>query len=150
MSTAVLISWGLALKEENKILTDYPQLQSDQRFSAGNDLVFIPDFRLSFNQDFKNKVYTNHEIAYCESFEDALLRYASTWAAKEAVYKAVKQLYSFALGPKSIEIIRDKVAGRPNVIVHKEAIRYKISLTISHDGDYVWAIALIERNIQGP
>jgi holo-[acyl-carrier protein] synthase len=140
----------LALKEESKILTGYPKLQSDQRFSAGNDLVFIPDFRLSFNAGFKDKAYTEKEIAYCEQFDDAVLRYASTWAAKEAVYKAVKQLDPAVLGPKSIEIIREKNAGQPHVTIHKEAIRPKISLTISHDGDYVWAIALIETNTDAP
>jgi holo-[acyl-carrier protein] synthase len=133
--------------KENKILKACDELAADQRFSVGNDLVFIPDFKASFNDLFKNKVYTENEIAYCSQFDDSLLRYASTWAAKEAVYKAVKQVDPKVLGPKSIEIIREKIAGRPHVVIHKDHFIFKISLTISHDGDYVWAIALIDTKL---
>jgi len=128
----------------NTILQSAQQLLTDQRFSVGNDLVFIPDFKLSFDGLFKNKVYTDNEITYCGQFEDSLSRYASTWAAKEAVYKAVKQINADPLGPKSIEIIRKKNAGQPYVVIHKNLPELKISLTISHDGDYAWAIALID------
>lgn len=141
---AVLTLWALALKEESKITITCDELTTDQRFSVGNDLVFIPGFKLSFDGLFKNKVYTDKEIAYCEQFDDSLLRYASTWAAKEAVYKAVKQINPEPLGPKSIEILRKKNAGQPYVVLHKDIADFKISLTISHDGDYAWAIALID------
>lgn len=141
---AALTLWGLALKEESKIVITCDELITDQRFSVGNDLVFIPDFKLSFDGLFKNKVYTDNEINYCEQFDNSLLRYASTWAAKEAVYKAVKQINPNSLGPKSIEILRKKNAGQPYVVLHKNLPNLKISLTISHDGDYAWAIALID------
>ena len=131
---------------ENEILKACEELVSGQKFSVGNDLVFIPDFKASFNDQFKNKVYTVNEIAYCEQFDNAILRYASTWAAKEAVYKAIKQIDASALGPKSLEIRREKIAGRPHVLIHKDDAAFNISLTISHDGDYAWAIALIDTN----
>ncbi|MGZ3873012.1 MAG: holo-ACP synthase [Mucilaginibacter sp.] len=129
---------------ENEILKAIEELVPGQRFSAGNDIVFIPDFEKSFTPSFKNKVYTEREIAYCDQFENSLLRYASTWAAKEAVYKAIKQTDPSALGPKKIEILRDKPVGRPIAIVHRENIKFDIGLSISHDGDYAWAIAFIE------
>ena len=122
------------------------ELLAAQRFSVGNDLVFIPDFKLSFNEQFKNKAYTIDEIAYCEQFDDSLLHYASTWAAKEAVYKAVKQLDTSPLGPKKIEILRKKIGGQPYVSIKKDQSELSISLTISHDGDYAWAIAFIDLN----
>src|ERR1700753_1071772 len=129
---------------ENKIADSVTDLMTDTRFTVGNDLVFIHDFKQSFNELFKNKVYTENEIAYCDQFDDSLLRYASTWAAKEAVYKALKQIDKSALGFKKIEIIREKNAGRPHVVVHQNLPDVKISLTISHDGEYVWAIAFIK------
>jgi len=128
-------------KEFNKAIKE---LIPGQRFSAGNDIVFIPDFEKSFTDSFKNKVYTATEIAYCEQFENPLLRYASTWAAKEAVYKAIKQVDPSALGPKKIEILRDKPVGRPEVVLHRDGAKFNVALTISHDGDYAWAIAFIE------
>jgi holo-[acyl-carrier protein] synthase len=117
------------------------------KFAVGNDLVFVPGFKNSLNDLFKKKVYTVGEIAYCDQFNDSLLRYASTWAAKEAVYKALKQLNDSTLGWKMIEIVRKKTAGQPMVILHDYPRDYRISLTISHDGDYAWAIAVVDSNI---
>lgn len=135
------------MKELNKIAAACDELVSGQRFSVGNDLVFIPDFKLSFNEQLKAKVYTINEMAYCEQFDNSLLHYASTWAAKEAVYKAVKQLDPSPLGPKKIEILRKKSGGQPYVIIKKDQSELSISLSISHDGDYAWAIAFIDLNI---
>ncbi len=110
-------------------------------FSIGNDLVFIPDFEQSFNDLLQRKVFTENEIAYCDQFNWPVLRYASTWAAKEAVYKSIKQISTLAISFKKIEIIRAKVAGIPQVILPEALSHLKISLSITHDGDYVWAIA---------
>ena len=130
----------------NKLLQSIKDLSLDQKFAVGNDLVFLPDFTASFNELFKKKIYTENEISYCDQFDDAMLRYASTWAAKEAVYKAIKQIETTSIPFKKIEIQREKSQGRPHVILHKNQNRFNISLTISHDGEYIWALALIEIN----
>jgi len=129
---------------EKETKTALEELLPAQKFAAGNDIVFIPDFEKSFTPSFKAKVYTENEIAYCEQFENPLLRYASTWAAKEAVYKAIKQVDPSALGPRKIEILRDKPVGRPTAVIHRDGPKFDIGLSISHDGDYAWAIAFIE------
>jgi len=129
---------------KNELSTSVETLITSNKFVVGNDLVFIPNFKDSLTDQFKQKVYTSGEVAYCSLFDDALLRYASTWAAKEAVYKALKQLDPKPLNWKQLEITRDKIAGKPNVVLHHDPDKYKISLTISHDGDYVWAVALIQ------
>jgi holo-[acyl-carrier protein] synthase len=129
---------------KNELLASLETLDTGKKFALGNDLVFVPGFKNSLTDQFKQKVYTSDEVAYCSLFGDALLRYASTWAAKEAVYKALKQLDPAPLSWKQLEITRDKIAGKPNVILHHDPDKYKISLTISHDGDYVWAVALIQ------
>jgi phosphopantetheine--protein transferase-like protein len=130
---------------ENDILRSINSLTIDKKFAIGNDLVFIPDFEASLTPLFKNKVYTPNEIAYCDLFDDSLLRYASTWAAKEAVYKAIKQLAPAAIGWKKIEIIRKKIGGQPQVIFHQQpSDTFNISITISHDGQYAWAIAIVQ------
>ncbi len=129
---------------ENEILNSVNDAVADKKFAVGNDLVFIPDFKLSLTDLFKQKVYTAGEIAYCDLFDDALLRYASTWAAKEAVYKAVKQLDPAPVLWKKIEITRAKPAGKPQVTFHQKSDQFQISLSISHDGEYVWAVALVQ------
>jgi holo-[acyl-carrier protein] synthase len=113
--------------------------------TIGNDLVFLPNFIQSLNETFISRVYTPAELAYITQFDAPNLRYASTWAGKEAVYKALKQCYpTLQFGWRAIEIIRDKPQGIPKVVIHKPVVCH-ISLTIAHDGDYVWAIALIEK-----
>ncbi|WEK20735.1 MAG: holo-ACP synthase [Candidatus Pedobacter colombiensis] len=129
----------------NELIKSIETLTAAKTFAVGNDLVFIPDFKQSLTPLFKSKAYTPNEIAYCDLFDNSLLRYASTWAAKEAVYKAVKQLDQSPLSWKKIEILREKIGGRPDVIFHhKPANPFQVSLTLSHDGDYAWAIAIAE------
>ncbi len=120
------------------------ELNSNHEFAVGNDVVYLPSFSQSFNPLFQKKVYTAQEIAYCEQFDQPLLRYASTWAAKEAVYKAVKQIEPKPLSFKKIEISRDKIGGRPSVNLPHSYAHFKISLSISHDEDYVWAVAILK------
>ena len=132
---------------ENLIERSVEFATAGKKCAIGNDLVFLPNFQLSFTEPFKSKAYTPAEKAYCNQFSDSLLRYASTWAAKEAVYKALKQLDDSTLGWKKIEIIRKKNAGEPQVLLHNNPGKFKISLTISHDGDYVWAIAFIDTKL---
>ena len=98
------------------------QITAQRTFAVGNDLVHIENFKLSLSDLFKKKVYTPAEIAYCESFSDSLQRYASTWAAKEAVYKAIKQLDSSPLGWKKIEIKKFKNIDANMIQVKSEAI----------------------------
>lgn len=134
---------------KNELSKQLDDLLSAEDFAIGNDLVFVPDFVKSLTDDFKKKVYTVNEIAYCDMFTgEPELRYASTWAAKEAVYKAMKQIDPAPLSWKKIEILREKTAGKPVVIIHKEEVNHIFSLTVSHDGDYVWAIALIKTGLK--
>lgn len=114
-----------------------------QMIAVGNDLVHLPTFNLSFTPEFIKRGYTENEIAYCEQFADSRLRYASTWAAKEAVYKAIKQVDgNIKLWWQGIEITRSKPQGKPTVTIRNLKTAIEISLTISHDGDYVWALAI--------
>ena len=136
------ISWECQMMKNDDLKIPDEWIIQGQAF-MGNDLVFIPDFQKSLTDEFKGKVYTEDELSYCERFDDSIIRYASTWAAKEAVYKAIKQVDSTAISWKKIEISREKIAGKPQAIIHGQETNYTISLSISHDGDYAWAIALL-------
>ena len=72
---------------------------------------------------------------------------ALTFAAKEAVFKAVKQWdETLTLPWRKIEIIRSKIAGMPTVnLLNDTGQLFHTSLSITHDGDYVWACALITK-----
>ena len=127
----------------NELEISVNELTAQRSFAVGNDLVHIRTFELSLTDLFIKKVFTPNEIAYCESFSDPLQRYASTWAAKESVYKAIKQFDTSAIGWKKIEINRSKIAGMPTVILPAHLKNLELSLSISHDGEYAWAVALI-------
>ncbi|HET8829273.1 MAG TPA: holo-ACP synthase [Pelobium sp.] len=120
------------------------ELNPNQEFAVGNDVVFLTNFKQSFNNLFQKKVYTDQEIAFCEQFAEPILRYASTWAAKEAVYKAIKQIYPQPISFKKIEITRSKIGGRPVATLPPLYMDLEISLSLSHDGDYVWAVAIVK------
>ena len=130
---------------KDKIEQTVTEAITNKNYAVGNDIVFLPNFKLSLTTEFKNKVYTPNELAYCDQFDDSILRYASTWAAKEAIYKALKQLSDATLGWNKIEITREKIASKPSVILHQYPHQFQISITIAHDNDYVWAIAVIEK-----
>ena len=132
---------------KNELEISILAISNIQKFVIGNDLVYLPFFSESFSDHFKLKVYTENEIAYCEQFDQPMLRYASTFSAKEAVYKAFKQIHEIPIVWKKIEILRENIAGKPKVKLHIDTIVPNISLTISHDGDYAWAIALIEHKL---
>jgi holo-[acyl-carrier protein] synthase len=124
--------------------TELARLLPAGTFAIGNDLVALAEFRHSCTAQFVRRVFTPAELAYCAQFDDPVLRYASTWAAKEAVYKALKQLFpGLRLWWRQIEISRDKPAGRPLVSVPKLEHSCEYSLTVSHDGALVWAVAVI-------
>lgn len=142
---AVLTLWVLELMKFDIEIRNI-KIEQNQDFAIGNDVVFMPNFELSFNPLFQKKVYTAKEIEYCELFEESLLRFASTWAAKEAVYKAIKQLNPSPISFKKIEILRSKIGGKPTAVLPMSYNKFSISLTISHDGDYVWAAALVKKN----
>lgn len=114
-----------------------------RQVAVGNDIVHLPTFIESCTPHFVQRVFTTAELEYCSKFTNPFVRYASTWAAKEAVYKAIKQTDdTIKLWWRDIEILRDKPAGKPIVHIKKLKTPVEISISISHDADYVWAIAV--------
>lgn len=109
--------------------------------SVGNDLVYLPEFKKSLTSGFKLKVYTDQEIKDCQSYHNPLVRFGSTWAAKESCYKAIKQLFpDLKIWWKSLEIERNRADRIPRLNFLKTLPSIETSLTITHDGDYCWAI----------
>lgn len=110
---------------------------------VGNDLVHLPAFERMLNPAFIRRVYTAEEKAYCEGFPQPAQRYASTWAAKEAVIKVLGQWdAAVRLSWRKIEILRAAPGGRPRVQLPPGRTWPDIRLTLTHDGDTVWALAL--------
>lgn len=125
-------------------------IENDENYAIGNDVLFLPDFYAMLNNLFIEKVFTSCEKEYANQFATPALRFASTFCAKEAIYKAVKQCYpNETLTFKTIEIQRVRPAGKPICTLHSRVLNpLKITISISHDGDYVWALALVSKYFQ--
>jgi holo-[acyl-carrier protein] synthase len=97
---------------------------------------------------FINRVFTDHEIAYCRARKAATQHYAGRWAAKEAVLKALGTGWRRGIGWRDVEV-RNKPDGRPVIalcggardIVEQLGVR-ELLISISHCRSHATAYAL--------
>ena len=115
--------------------------------SIGTDIVKvsrIKDLLTTKEEKFLNKVFTEEEIAYCNSNASPEIHFSGKYAAKEAIKKALlsNDLIEH-ISLKDIRILnKDNKAPYVTIdnIVH---LKYKIS--ISHVEEYAIAFALIQK-----
>lgn len=104
----------------------------------------IEKFINRFGKDGLKRFLNDEEIKSLKKTESI----AGYWAAKEAVAKALKTGIGKELSFKDITIYKEK-SGAPNFKLSKEIIeKFQIkdtSLSISHDGDYAIAVAVVEK-----
>ena len=97
---------------------------------------------------FINRVYTPHEIRYCQSRKQATQHFAGRWAAKEAILKALGTGWRRGISWRDIEV-RNDPSGLPVVglrggardIVEQRGIR-EMLVSISHCRSHATAYAL--------
>ena len=117
---------------------------------CGTDIIEIERIKKSIErngENFLNLIYTEAEIAYCESKKNAKYsHYAGRFAAKEAIYKAVSTLLPerFGISWKDAQIINDE-NGNPKIEFLKiefEQIK-SIDISISRCKEYAVATVTI-------
>jgi holo-[acyl-carrier protein] synthase len=94
-------------------------------------------------QRFRDRVYTEREIAYAE-------RYAARFAAKEAGMKALGTGWSGGLGWHDLEVA-NLPSGRPTLRLHGKAAEIaermgvrNISLSLTHTAQQAMAMVILE------
>jgi len=111
---------------------------------TGTDIIEINRIKESIEdlgEKFKNKIYTDNEIEYCENRKNAKYQhYAGRFAAKEAIFKAISELLDdkFEISWKDAEILNDK-QGKPRVNFKSKTLNEKIEdidISISHCKEY--------------
>ena len=120
-------------------------------WDIGVDIVEIERFRRiiqSGNRRFYERIFTPREIEYCLSFKDPSRHFASTFAGKEAVYKALNKHVDVKLS--EIEILRDE-NGAPQVhlkidsgdVKDRGVSNLEVKLSLSHSSSYAIAFAIV-------
>jgi holo-[acyl-carrier protein] synthase len=101
---------------------------------------------------FITRVYTPHEIQYCQSRKMATQHFAGRWAAKEAVLKALGTGWRKGISWRDVEI-RNEPGGNPTVALRggardvvEELGITQMLVSISHCRSHATAYALA----QGP
>ena len=107
---------------------------------------------LKKTKTFKQKIFSDDEIKYCNKKKIPFSCYAKRFAAKEAFSKALGTGISNGLNFKEIEIFNNK-RGKPSIIISGKSKKivnkvlktnlYDISLSISDDKPFAIATVLI-------
>lgn len=121
---------------------------------TGTDIIEIPRIKESIENignRFIKEIYTEKEIEYCESKNNAKYQhYAARFAAKEAIFKAISKLLNdkYEISWKNAEILNDG-NGKPYINFIDTNIANNIEdidISISHCKEYAIAnVILIEK-----
>lgn len=97
---------------------------------------------------FITRVYTEHEIEYCQCRKQATQHFAGRWAAKEAVLKALGTGWRRGISWRDVEI-RNDPSGKPTVALRggardvvEELGITEMLISISHCRSHATAYAL--------
>ena len=109
---------------------------------------------LKKKSNFKNKIFTNNEIAYCEKKTNITNCYSKRFAAKEAFVKALGTGFKNNINFKDIEVVKNHY-GKPYLIINKKVInkiktlfkvkKFNVLLSISDETKYAIASVIISK-----
>ena len=122
-------------------------------FGIGLDIIEVARVGRLIEKDkgFKERIYTQREIDYCEAKKNKAQNYAARFAAKEAFMKALGTGWRGGLAFNHIEVVNNEL-GKPEIVLHgqakllveKEGIT-NINISISHVKDFASSIVIIEK-----
>jgi holo-[acyl-carrier protein] synthase len=94
------------------------------------------------------KMFTDSEIAYCNSKKKPHEHFAARFAAKEAVSKAMETGLTGKFRWRDVEVIND-TSGAPKIILHEyvasQLAQCRVHLSLSHTENTVVAFSIIEK-----
>ena len=143
---------------ENEQEEETSPVQLEGSVGLGVDLVEIERMKRILNRtkSFSKRVYTTGEREYCESTAQPHVHYATRFAAKEAVLKALGTGFAFGIAPADVEVQRNQY-GRPIVQLHRKAAEIAtkqgvreipISLSYTHDEAVACAMAITAESVR--
>lgn len=121
-------------------------------YGVGTDIIEVDRIRkfIGKGDAFKQRVWTEKEIEYCDSHRDPAPSYAARFSAKEAFVKGLGTGFIKGIGFHEIEVYHDELH-KPHIRLSGKAKEYadqaniiKIHLSISHVKDWANAVAVLE------
>ena len=125
----------------------------------GTGIDIVENYRLKKlllkkKSNFKNKIFTNNEIEYCEKKSNFTNCYSKRFAAKEAFVKALGTGFRKNINFKDIEILNNGY-GKPCLSINKKVInkikilfkvkKFNILLSITDEKKYAIASVIISK-----
>ncbi|MFH0812736.1 MAG: holo-ACP synthase [Pseudomonadota bacterium] len=117
----------------------------------GIDIIEIAriDRLLKKYPNFRHRIFTEQEIAYCEQKKYPAQHYAARFAAKESIMKALGSGWTENIRWKDLEIVATpsgkpivRLHGKPNSVGTEMSIK-EIKVSLSHCGVYAVAVAQV-------
>jgi holo-[acyl-carrier protein] synthase len=120
---------------------------------SGIDIAEVPriaEVIQRHGQRFLHRVFTEGEIAYCDSKANRIERYAARFAAKEAGMKALGTGWNHGVRWRDVEVCRQP-GGRPTLTFHGRAAEFaaklgtkNVALSLSHTAEQAIAQVILE------
>jgi len=120
---------------------------------SGIDIAEVPriaEVIQRHGQRFLHRVFTEGEIAYCDSKANRIERYAARFAAKEAGMKALGTGWNHGVRWRDVEVCRQP-GGRPTLAFHGRAAEFaaklgtkNVALSLSHTAEQAIAQVILE------
>ena len=124
----------------------------------GVDIVEIARMKaiLARTPSFATRVFSDEERAYCEATAAPEVHFATRFAAKEAVVKALGTGFSRGIGVRDIEVRRNTkgrpyvvLSGRAKEVAAEQGVReLPISLSFTHAEAVACAMAITEDSVR--
>jgi len=121
-------------------------------FGTGIDHIEVERVRKKLTEDpeFKMGLFTEHEIAYCESKARSSQHFAARFCAKEAFFKAIGTGWRNGFSHRDIQVVNDAL-GKPEIELSGVTADWaetkglgRIHVSLSHLKETASAIVTIE------
>ena len=115
--------------------------------SIGTDIILVSRIKkliIENKEIFLKKIFTSEEIEYCNSFSNSYVHFSGKYAAKESVKKALlSNNICNHISLSDIQVLNSE--DKSPYIIIDSLKNLKFNISISHDGDYAIAFAVIEK-----
>ena len=122
-------------------------------FGTGIDIIEVSRIQKVLERDigFKEKIFTQGEIDYCEEKKNKYQHYAARFSAKEAFLKAIGTGWRFGIKFGDIEVYHDefgkpliRLYGKADELIRENGIS-TMHVSLSHLKEMATAVVILEK-----